>query len=219
MSQINGILYKAMNRITGEVYIGATTSTLEARKQDHLQKASQGKGGIFQEAIGTYGPDAFTWEVIDSSGNLDELAEKERYYIEHYDSQKKGYNRDQGGGFAKTIYQYCPETGRPLGNFKSLEEAAKAVGSCTRTISNACLGYNRSCSGYFWSYSEYTSYPISSDQRKKSVIQLTMEGLLVASHRSVAEASRATGLSKTCIARACRGERDHSGGYRWYYIK
>ncbi|WP_016988899.1 GIY-YIG nuclease family protein [Flavobacterium sp. ACAM 123] len=33
------IIYKAENTQTGEIYIGATTKSLEERKQDHIQKA------------------------------------------------------------------------------------------------------------------------------------------------------------------------------------
>ena len=46
------IIYKAVNTITDEVYIGATTKSIEERKQDHIQKANKKVGGYFQEAIG-----------------------------------------------------------------------------------------------------------------------------------------------------------------------
>ena len=35
---------------------------------------------------------------------------------------------------------------------------------------------------------------------------------------SISHASRIKGLSKTCIARCCRGEREQTGGFLWKYI-
>ena len=45
-----GEIYKVTNTITNEVYIGATTKSLEKRKSDHIQKASEGLGSCFQQA-------------------------------------------------------------------------------------------------------------------------------------------------------------------------
>lgn len=39
----------------------------------------------------------------------------------------------------------------------------------------------------------------------------------IARYNSVSDASVQTGLSKTTISRACRGERDQTGGYIWGY--
>jgi hypothetical protein len=53
---------------------------------------------------------------------------------------------------------------------------------------------------------------------RKEAIQLDLEGNLLAEYKSVSEASKITGVSKTCISRCCRGERDKSGGYIWKYM-
>ena len=51
MENKNYIIYKAQNTITGECYIGATTKSIEERKQDHLQKANTNNGHKFHFAI------------------------------------------------------------------------------------------------------------------------------------------------------------------------
>ncbi|WP_258226571.1 NUMOD1 domain-containing DNA-binding protein [Aestuariibaculum sp. M13] len=53
--------------------------------------------------------------------------------------------------------------------------------------------------------------------RKKKVVLYSLAGKPLAEFQSVAEASKKTGVSKTCIARCCRGERPHSGGFIWKY--
>lgn len=78
MSNKKGIVYKILNKNNRKIYIGATTRTIEERKKDHQQKSNPGIGGYFQEAIGTYGPDAFEWAQIDTANDVNELAEKEK---------------------------------------------------------------------------------------------------------------------------------------------
>lgn len=100
------IVYKVCNKENGNVYIGATVKSLEERKADHIQKSKSDNGSYFQEAIGTYGPGAFSWEQIDTADNINELAKKEKEYIMVYNSLNEGYNMDCGGGVMKSIFKY-----------------------------------------------------------------------------------------------------------------
>lgn len=210
------IIYKVTNIFTNEVYIGATSKSVEERKRDHLQKAANNAGGYFQEAISTYGPEAFEWEQIDTANCNNLLAQKEKEYISKFTAQKKGYNKDAGGGFEKEVYQYHPISGNLIASHKNLEDAALAVKASRKSISNACLKYNKSCKGFYWSYDLQPHYKLI-DKRLKEVLQFSLSGDFIARYKSVAEASKKTGLSKTCIARVCRGEREYSGGFKWKY--
>ncbi len=212
------IIYKVTNLHTGHMYIGTTTKDIPKRKSDHEQKANNGKGSYFQEAIGTYGPDAFEWEQIDTANDVNELAEKEKQYILLYDSLENGYNQDSGGGFQKNVYQYDSKDGTLIAVYDSLKSAASALDASRTSISNTCLGQNRTCMGYYWSYTLTEPFVIEGDLRKKKVIQYDLEDNRIAIFESVAEASSKTGISKTCISRCCRGEREQSGGFLWKYI-
>lgn len=209
------IVYRAINLETNETYVGSTTHSLESRIKDHLQKASNGSGHTFQQAIGTYGPEAFVWEEIDTANSLNELAEKEKEYVFKYNSKEAGYNGDVGGGFKKSVYQYDLD-GNLVAEYDSLESAASAVNADKKSISNTCLGNNKSCKGYFWNYQLYLNYKLQ-DDRKKEVFQYSLPGEFIAKYNSVAEASEKSGLSKSCISRVCRGERNTSGGFIWKY--
>ena len=46
---------------------------------------------------------------------------------------------------------------------------------------------------------------------------MDLDGHILYEYKSVAEASRQTGVSKTCISKVCRGERKGSGGFLWRY--
>lgn len=216
MQQKKHLVYKVTNQETGKAYIGVTTRSMEERKADHIQKAAKGTRGYFQEAIATYGVDAFSWQQIDTANNSNELAEKEKKYILQYNSQEQGYNSDAGGGFKKVVYQFN-EDGNLIASFTSLKEIETTLNYDKRRVSNACTTatFHR---GSYWSYSKNSTFKKATDSRKKEVLQLSINEKIIAKYGSVSEASKITGISKTCISRCCREERDSSGGFIWKYL-
>lgn len=210
----NFIIYKSINKITNEVYVGSTTYSLQQRKLDHLERANRRENGRFYEAISTYGSESFEWETIDTAENNDELALKEQQYIKQFKTKGKSYNSDCGGGFQKSVYQYCIKTGKQLQKFNSLEEASNATKTSRSNISMACLGRSKTAKNFYWSYLDQENYK-ASDKRFKSVIQKDLNGEFVQEFKSIAEASRHTGVSKSSIAKNVRGEYNKAGGFLW----
>jgi group I intron endonuclease len=216
MKNVNGIIYKVTNQATNENYIGATTKTIEERQQDHFQKSSTNYGFKFQKAISTYGKDTFIWEQIDTAPTTDELAKKEIEYIEKFDSISKGYNSDKGGGFKKTIYKYNLD-GSLNSTYENLTDAGNSINARKQDVSRACWSANHTLGAFLWSYEYIESFQPSKDNKKKEVLQYNLNGNLLAKYISASEASRKTGISKTCITRCCRKERQNSGGFIWEY--
>jgi group I intron endonuclease len=212
------IIYKALNKLTGKTYVGATANSIRQRSLDHTERAKRGEIGKFYEAMTTYGLENFSWTQVDTANSKNELATKEKEYITLFDSKNNGYNSDIGGGFKKTVYQYNVETGKLINSYDDLSSASNAVSATKTSISNACLNYNKTCKGYVWSYSKTIKPNEKIDLRNKKVCQTSLNGETKVIYKSVSEASRKTGISKTCIARCCRKEREHSGGFIWKYI-
>ena len=210
-----GIIYKATNVATGEVYIGATTINLKDRINDHYNKAVKDYGYKFQNAIREYGIENFTWEQIDTAQDANELALKESYYISKFDSINNGYNSNKGGGFKKLIYQYNL-TGELESTFQSLEEASKSSSISEASISHACVGDRKTSNGFYWTYT--TTFDFKEDIRKKKVIQYDFDGELVKVFDSISEASKATEVNKSSIAKCCRGERKKAGDFIWKFL-
>ncbi|WP_053971149.1 GIY-YIG nuclease family protein [Mangrovimonas sp. ST2L15] len=212
-------IYRATNTLTNESYVGVTRNGIEKRKRNHIQKANNGTGHQFQEAIATYGPDAFDWEQIDTASSPNELAIKERQYISKYDSKENGYNSDYGGGIKKKVYQYDLKTGKLVNTFDSLSDAASSfVGVTNKQLSRACLSVSNLCKGYYWSYRLQEPFKPGLDDRKKEVYKLDSAGSIVAKYTSISLASIETGINKSSIAKVCRGERNQAGGFRWRYV-
>lgn len=213
----NYIIYKSVNKKNGKVYIGATSSSVKERKLDHENKSSKLKLNKFHEAISTYGAEAFNWEQIDTVNTIDELAQKEKQYILEYNSKEEGYNADSGGGFKKTVYQYDLDEGSLVDKYNSLQDASKVINSTRQDISRACLSVNKTYGGFYWSYEYIEPFKPNNDARKKKVLYYNLKEDTVQEFDSVAEASRKIRVSKSCIAKFCRGERKSPKGYRWQY--
>jgi len=92
------IIYKATNKITNKIYVGQTTHTLDKRIKNHIKESKIDSNRPFMLSINKYGVDNFIFETIDSANNLDELNDKEIYWIDFYNSvSPNGYNITGGG--------------------------------------------------------------------------------------------------------------------------
>lgn len=86
-------VYMISNDVNSKVYIGQTTKPISERFKEHCSCPSE-----VGKAIREIGKNHFSVSLLDDSAkNLDELAEKERFYIKKYNSFKNGYNKDGGG--------------------------------------------------------------------------------------------------------------------------
>ena len=87
-----GIVYKAVNKVTGEMYVGQTVRDLETRKREHISDSRREGFSPLCEAIREHGRESFKWNILCKCKDRRELAEKEELYIDYYDSVKNGYN-------------------------------------------------------------------------------------------------------------------------------
>ena len=211
------IIYKAENIENGKVYIGATTKSIEERKIDHLKKSKNGKSYDFQNAIATYGPEAFIWSQVDVAYSANELARKEKEHIIKYNSKEQGYNMSIGGEIQKTVYQYDILTGELINKHPNLSVAGAVVNANKQDLSSVCLNVNKLFRGFYWTYDFVEKFVPAKDMRKKKIQQFTLQDEFVNEFNSVSEASKLTGFNKTGIAKVCRGERKSCGGYHWQY--
>ena len=94
----NGKIYKYTNLINGMVYIGQTKQTLQQRDYKHQTQLNDNT--YFHRALKKYGRENFSLELVEENIPFDKLDEKEKFYIDFFDSfytTGKGYNLTQGG--------------------------------------------------------------------------------------------------------------------------
>lgn len=83
-------IYKITCLINGKVYIG---------KEEKYNKSYYGSGNFIKLAIKKYGKSNFNKVIICVCSSIEELNEKEKFYIEFFNSRNKdvGYNISAGG--------------------------------------------------------------------------------------------------------------------------
>lgn len=94
-----GYIYKITNTINDKVYVGQTTRTLDERFKEHLRNCNaKSKQTVhLYLAMKIYGKENFSISLLDEALTLEELNQKEIYWINYYDSIYHGYNMMQGG--------------------------------------------------------------------------------------------------------------------------
>ena len=96
---MKGYIYKITNKVNGKSYIGQTRYTIEFRWRQHLHKKDN---TYFHNAIRKYGADNFIVEKLEEC-NIEDLNEREIYYIAKYNTFKDGYNLTIGGDGNRTL--------------------------------------------------------------------------------------------------------------------
>lgn len=92
----SGLIYMIKNKINNKLYIRQTIRSFEERIVDY----KRGYGNDYlNNAFNKYGIENFEFTIIDTAKNLNDLNEKEIFYIKKYNSRNKeyGYNIELGG--------------------------------------------------------------------------------------------------------------------------
>ena len=96
--QSRNVIYLITSSVGGQ-YVGKTKQTLATRmsKHKHSINVGHGDGKKFIDHFRQYGFDKATITVLDSATNEQELKDKEKQWIKHYDSYENGLNSTRGG--------------------------------------------------------------------------------------------------------------------------
>lgn len=104
---MRGFIYKITNNVNGKVYIGQTIQTIKERFYQHcaIKCSDSVLNMAIHKAIKKYGKSNFTIEVIEEV-DKDSLNDREKFWIEYYNSYNNGYNSTRGGQDSST---HCKE--------------------------------------------------------------------------------------------------------------
>lgn len=108
-------IYKITNLITQQSYIGQSNN-IERREIEHFNNNKYNQQKIDKE-IQNLGKENFSFEILEEC-SIDKLNEREKYWINFYDSFYHGYNQTKGGQ-----NEYC---GHPILNIDDIKEIRTA---------------------------------------------------------------------------------------------
>lgn len=98
-----GLIYKVTNLQNNLIYIGLTSTSLQIRRKRHYNDAFSNKtNSDFHKALRNFKETDFFWEIIEDNIPIEQLGEREKYWIQYYNSYKNGYNESLGGDGGST---------------------------------------------------------------------------------------------------------------------
>ena len=132
-------VYVITNKINHKKYVGITTQTIAKRWEQHKSMARQinhkDSNSIFKKAIRKYGENAWIIEQLDTANSLEELKEKEIYWIDKlktyaFDENGWGYNSTRGGDYVdernfRPVYVCDIVQGKIIKECNSIKEAER----------------------------------------------------------------------------------------------
>lgn len=226
-----GIIYKVENKNTGEIYIGQTTYNLQKRWLQHVREAKDALDGkrqsfpLFHRMIIKYGEENFQESVLEECDN-NKLDEREKFWINYFDSYNNGYNATIGGKNTLTskpinqkVSKYSLE-GYYICTFNTAREAAEAVKVDVSNIRRNCSGDTKTCAGFRWAWGdskEDLPSIIPEKIKGRIVQQFSKDWELIGEYKNMTEASRATGISYMGIYNTCKGKQKTAGGFYWAF--
>ena len=184
-------IYKIINNINSKVYIGKTSRTLETRFQQHINNTSGCKSAI-HEAIKKYGKENFQIILVEDNIPDNQINQKERYWINVFNSYKNGYNLTPGGD------------GKSLSDdeIKDIRELWELGLSCYQISEKLQIPhstiYHRIC--------EYPAYDAEENKKRakkhqyKEISQYSDKGQFIQKFYSITEASKQLNISDKQIS-------------------
>ena len=184
------IIYKIESRLDGKIYVGQTQRTLKERISEHMRGGR--RRSYIDRAIKTHGIENFTVEVIEECSTVEELNEREIFWIRELNSRyPNGYNLTSGGNGRNVTDETrkkmsarsavknavrCIERGLI---FDSVTAAAKWLGLERGTIRTSCKNKTRTGGGYHWEY-----LPKENQLRKSNLKTFTFHSEQKLKHKS-----------------------------------
>lgn len=128
-------IYKIVNDINNKIYVGKTSLTIEERFKQHKKDSTRERNEKrpLYNAMNKYGIEHFHIELIEEC-DWEESDEKEKYWIQCYNSYKNGYNATLGGD-GKILYDY-EEIEYLLKNNYLVNEICEKIGCSYSTVRN-----------------------------------------------------------------------------------
>ena len=208
-----GYIYKITNTVNNKKYIGKTKYTVKSRYRRHCYEA---KRNVIEyplySAMRKYGIDKFIVETIEEINNDDLLNEREKYWIQYYDTyikHGKGYNCTLGGEGNTTI---------DLNKIYELWD----LGLSVQEISNITEHNRSNIRKILQSYNNY-SVEVALNRGRvyqtralfNPVDQYDIYGNYIQTFISEKEASQITGISYKSLNQAIIGKSKTAGGFQW----
>ena len=127
MSQ-TGLIYTIICKVTGKRYVGQTVCELSKRWREHIQESrADNPHKPLYRAMKKYGTGMFNVRILEEDIPVSLLSDRERHWIEQFDTYNDGYNLTTGGEVSYALREDVREriSETMMGVSKSEEQTQK----------------------------------------------------------------------------------------------
>lgn len=209
-----GEIYKIINDINDNIYIGKTMKNTEARKKEHLCQLND--GSAIHNAILKHGLEHFRWVVIEKDiFDKEKLAEREIYWISFYNSYHNGYNMTKGGEGGNGTHAANLKKWREENPDKAKQLIDNLLQWRENNPDKVAEGYKRGAETRSKKYGNKITEKANQSTRK--AVKCIETGIV---YNSATEAAKALGFSSSAhIGQVCNGKRKTAFNYHWEWLE
>lgn len=216
-------IYKIINDINDKIYIGLTFRTIQNRFKQHISdsKKNTDKHRPLYNAMKKYGAEHFSVIEIEQCDDSEANA-RESYWIQYYNTYKKGYNATLGGE-GKPLYSYE----EIINDFKNTDLSARELANKYQCSVDTILNIIHT---YYPNIDWEKRYKNRSFNRENNLLlaapkkvmcveeNIIFESTLAAEKWLIENKKTTAKKSRTHISAVCKGRRKHAYGYTWKYV-
>ena len=211
-------IYKITNQINNKVYIGKTNLTIQERFKEHCRDSERKnmENRPLYRAMNKYGKENFSVEQIEEC-SFEIASEREKYWIEYYNSYKYGYNATYGGDGTQ-LYDYNILSQAYLSG-KTITEISQQYCCDIQTVKNALLDNNIKILSSPQQCKRLFGHPvkginIKTNEEKSFISQGDAAKWILENNLSKSNIDDISGK----IGQVCKNARKTAYGYKWFYI-
>ena len=203
---------------SGKSYIGQAVN-LKKRYNSFLRFNKNYSGDKINNARKKYNNESdWKYEVLEYC-DVNELDEREKYYIALYDTINNGYNCESGGNENKIV---SDESKQKMSEAKKGNHLTKEH---KRKMSEAKKDENNPMWGKHFTEEQKRKmsdkkkglYDGAKHPRAYPIVQLTLDGEFIKEFGCAKEAANELGINRRGIGRCVSGELKQSHGFKWAY--
>lgn len=133
-------IYVITNDVNGKQYVGQTVRTIEYRFKKHLRDSQTSDYPLYR-AMNKYGIEHFSVKQLEEC-SVEELDDKEIFWIKELDTYYNGYNATLGGSGSRTRADEYFDISETYKRTQSVNKTAKKHNCSRTTVYAACQEYN-----------------------------------------------------------------------------
>lgn len=200
-------IYKITNLLNGKCYVGQSID-IEKRWAEHKSIYNHPRCSNYHiyRAFRKYGIENFSFSVIEEC-EQSLLNEREKFWIQHYNSFECGYNMTVGGDGTEMISR--SDIHELWDDGFSVSDIATKIDCSPVTVSRVISCYDK--------YDKAESMRRGKVWHRKPVAQYGLDGVHIRDFDSISSASNVTGISSDGISACCNKRLKSAGGYMWSF--